>query len=136
MAHTNGFTLINKLFDKGLLKNDRLIEQLLNPHKCYLDEINEFVQKMGIDNINGLCHITGGGIHGNLKRIIRDHQYQLFDKSLPDWCLEIKEISQMEEEELYDVFNCGYGFVVICNSSILSEMNKLSFEIEHIGNIL
>ena len=73
------FTLINKLVDAGLLKNDRLIEKLLIPHRCYLDEINEFVQKLGIANINGLCHNTGGGIHGNLKRIVKDNQYQLFE---------------------------------------------------------
>ena len=134
--HTNGFTLINKLFDQDILKNNKLIEKLLIPHRCYLDEINEFVQKLGIDNIHGLCHITGGGINGNLKRIVKEHQYQLFDKPLPDWCQEVKELSQMGEEEIYNVFNCGYGFVVICNSSILSDLNKLSFEIEHIGNIL
>lgn len=134
--HTNGFTLINKLFDEGILKNKILIEKLLKPHKCYLNEINEIVQKLSIDNIHGLCHITGGGIHGNLKRTVKVNQYQLFDKPLPDWCQEVKELSQMGEEEIYNVFNCGYGFVVICNSSILSDLNKLSFEIEHIGNIL
>ena len=131
--HTNGFTLINKIFEN--YENNELIETLLTPHRCYLNEVNEFIDKFGYDNIHGMCHITGGGVHGNLKRVIKDCEYQLFDTILPDWCEDIMKIGKIDINEMLKVFNCGYGFIIITNSNILKKINTLGYKIDHIGNI-
>ena len=45
-----------------------MVNDLLQTHKCYLNEIN-YLFEQNI-KINGLCHITGGGLYNNLKRVV------------------------------------------------------------------
>ena len=40
---------------------ENIIDQLLNPHKSYLKDVNNFVKVYGYD-LHGMCHITGGGL--------------------------------------------------------------------------
>ena len=69
--HTNGYSLLRKLLvvaeEKNLYPSKDILARLCNPHKCYLDEINQIQQKI---TINGLCHITGGGFIDNPPRVL------------------------------------------------------------------
>ena len=132
--HTNGFTLLNKIFENS--DSNKFIEELLTPHRCYLNEIYEFVDTFGYDSIHGMCHITGGGIHGNMARIIKpDVSYKLYDTIVPNWCKIVMKLGGIDLDEMLKVFNCGYGFILIVPSNILNKTNKLSYNIEHIGYI-
>ena len=82
--HNNGFSLINTLEDIP----ENIIDQLLNPHKSYLKDVNNFVKVYGYDSLHGMCHITGGGLVSNLERIIpKKLKLMLHDNlELPEWC--------------------------------------------------
>ena len=127
--HTNGYSLLRKLFEIGKktnnLPNKNIIETLCRPHKCYLQEVNHLLKKI---KINGLCHITGGGLIDNPPRILPNdlkldlHYDKLFDDELYDW---IKSLNYVTENEMLKVFNCGFGMLVIISQE---EYNKICHE--------
>ena len=129
--HTNGFSLINTLEDIP----ENIIDQLLNPHKSYLKDVNNFVKVYGYDSLHGMCHITGGGLVSNLERIIpKKLKLMLHDNlELPEWCQYIKDNGNVSLEEIYKVYNCGIGYVLIVDPEILSKIQNLDHVI--IGKI-
>ena len=126
--HTNGFSLLNKIFENHTKKND-IIETLLKPHKSYLNDINTFIDKYGYDNLHGMAHITGGGLKENISRVLPnnlnlnlnldlDLDYDKIKKSLPEWCMYIMDNTDISFEEMLSVFNCGIGYVLIVPPTI------------------
>ena len=71
--HTNGYSLLNKVFKHpaDVDVNSDLCRLLYSTHRCYLNDINS----LHFNNIEiaGLCHITGGGLIDNPKRILPDN---------------------------------------------------------------
>ena len=134
--HTNGFTLINNLIDEDTPKN--IIYNLLNPHKCYLKEVHSFIDIFGYNVLHGMCHITGGGLHDNLKRVTKNKNYQIKEDfgNLPNWCKYLKEKGNITNKEMLNVFNCGYGFILIVSPEIENELDSLPFDFKIIGKIL
>lgn len=121
--HTNGYSLVRKVFntdeDPQVLRRfqDRLGvtlgERLLEPHRCYLP-----VLKPWLSRIKGLAHITGGGIPGNLPRTIPRGLAARIDKrawDVPAVFSLIQQQGNIEETEMYSVFNMGMGMLVICS---------------------
>ena len=107
--HTNGYSLIRKIINKyGKEKLD--IRGLLKPHKSYLKEYNEF-KNLGI-KINGLCHITGGGFEGNLKRVLPEDLGVDLGVNICEPFSSLMKVGDIDIEEMYNVFNCGYGMLV------------------------
>jgi phosphoribosylamine--glycine ligase/phosphoribosylaminoimidazole synthetase len=132
--HTNGYSLINKIFDENGLPDEELVKTLLKPHKSYLNEINQFISDFGFDAIKGMCHITGGGLQENLSRVIPNELHIEFNwdtltNVLPEWCKYLQEKGNIPNEELYRVFNCGVGFVLIISKKM--ENNKIFKSIMH-----
>ncbi len=138
--HTNGYSLINKIIDETQNPDNEILETLLKPHKSYLSEVNEFVDKYGYDSIKGMCHVTGGGMDENLKRIIPNKfkiNYENDIIDLPEWCKYISEHGNIPIEEMKKVYNCGIGFILIIPSQTYSEIivNSPSFNCLKIGKI-
>ena len=119
--HSNGYSLARKAIfeDAGLTIDDKMPnsdvtigEELLKPTTLYVEPIVALLKKDY--KINGLAHITGGGVT-NLKRLNKNVGYEI--DNLP----EIPEIFKLiyEQnvplEEMYKVFNMGIGFVVIAD---------------------
>jgi len=121
--HTNGYSLVRKvLFDHFKVTNyvDDLSctigEELLKVHLSYLDIIQSAVENF---QINGISHVTGGGIEGNTKRILSDTlnltiDWSAWDQS-PIFSL-IKEFGKVPEEDMKRTFNLGIGLVFIVPS--------------------
>jgi phosphoribosylformylglycinamidine cyclo-ligase len=61
-VHANGFTLVRRVLEE----NDYQGDDLLAPTRLYLDDVR------GLSEVHGLAHVTGGGIPGNLERIVPD----------------------------------------------------------------
>ncbi len=106
--HSNGYTLIRKLFDgdKGLGK------KLVEPTRIYVKEIMALIKQV---EVHGIAHITGGGLD-NISRINNNFQY-VIDNPLPvpsifDW---LQEKGNIEDKEMYRTFNMGMGMVIIVN---------------------
>src|SRR5256886_12627025 len=71
--HTNGYSLARRVIPRQALTQtipgtgETVLEALLAPHRAYLDPVRRLREAV---NIKGLAHITGGGIIGNLPRIL------------------------------------------------------------------
>jgi phosphoribosylformylglycinamidine cyclo-ligase len=121
--HTNGYSLVRKVFntdeDPSVLNRFRdqlgitLGEKLLEPHRCYFPTL-----KPWLNRIKGLAHITGGGIPGNLPRTIPQGLAARVDKGaweVPAIFSLIQQQGNIDEQEMYRVFNMGIGMMVICS---------------------
>ena len=118
--HTNGYSLARevllknfKLEDKIKNLNRTLGEELLQIHKSYLKIIK--VLKANVD-IKAFAHITGGGIIGNVKRVVPSNhklkvQWGNWEPS-PIFKL-IQETGNIGDDEMRTVFNMGIGLVII-----------------------
>jgi len=125
--HSNGFSLVRKIFkEKDLIKYGDI---LLSPTKIYWKEIKSLLEK---DIIHGISHITGGGIVGNAYRMLPNNSNLalMINKN----SLKINEIfkiiqknGNIEEDEMYKVFNMGVGMILSINSKdldyVLSHIN-------------
>lgn len=120
--HTNGFSLARKaLFCKGNLNvtskpeelgGKTLGETLLVPHKCYWPAVKAaMAQGLSLD---GMAHITGGGLYDNVPRILPEGIGATFDTKainiLPIFKL-IQKTGDIEAHEMFRVFNMGVGMV-------------------------
>ena len=124
--HTNGYSLLNKVYKQpiDLDNNKQLYGALYSTHRCYLDEI-----KLLIKNditISGLCHITGGGVIDNPKRIIPNGlSINYNDFKIDGVWKTIQEITQLSDTEMMRTFNCGVGMMVIVDPSYEGGVNSL-----------
>jgi len=122
--HTNGYSLARKVlfqhygvdsFIPDL--NSTLAEELLRVHRSYLKEVLPLVEKK---LINGISHITGGGIIGNTSRIVSKQLDMQIDwnswERLPIFDL-IQNLGKIAEEEMLYVFNLGIGMILIVEES-------------------
>jgi len=121
--HTNGYSLVRRVFgidrDLSVLKGFHddlgrsLGEELLQPHRCYYLELKPVLQW-----VKGLAHITGGGFLGNIPRILPRGLAAHIDKkawNIPPIFRLIQKAGDVEETEMYQVFNMGIGMVIICS---------------------
>ena len=119
--HTNGFSLARRvLFDKAGYTVNTLLpelgetvgEALLKPHTCYWPAIKSaLAEELPLD---GIAHITGGGLYDNVPRILAEDVDVVFDAGvlpvLPIFKL-IQEKGGIDPAEMYRVFNMGIGMV-------------------------
>jgi len=131
--HSNGFSLIRKLIEKKKLKLNQkfkgstLGKALLKPTKIYVNEILFIRNKM---KISALSHITGGGLTGNLERIIPNNlsafislgpKYPFND----DLFSLIESNSNLNRAEMLSTFNCGIGMILTINKNDLVQCKNL-----------
>ena len=119
--HTNGFSLVRKLFpiERSSLMafyeelGRSLGEELLEPHRCYYPTL-----KPVLPLIRGMAHITGGGIMGNLPRVLPRGLGARLERGswhIPPIFDLIQGRGSIEENEMYRVFNMGVGMALICS---------------------
>jgi phosphoribosylformylglycinamidine cyclo-ligase len=106
--HTNGFSLVRELIGDDEFDADLL----LAPHRLYVDEVRDLRQRA---EVKALAHVTGGGILGNLSRVLPDGV-----EARIDWdAWERPRVFQwladhgVEEDELRRVFNLGVGMCAV-----------------------
>lgn len=124
--HTNGFTLARKIVFEvmGLGVDDelpgtgrRVGDELLVIHRSYLDVLRG---PLDADCVHGLAHITGGGIPGNLPRVLPDGLGACVDRSswdVPVVFETLREGGGVERVEMDRAFNMGIGMVVVSDPS-------------------
>ncbi len=121
--HTNGYTLARKIvFDTmGLTVgddfpgSDRTVgDVLLDVHRSYLGVLKPILAET--EAIRGLAHITGGGIPGNLPRILGSELGARVDRSsweVPNSFRVMGDAGRVERDEMLRVFNMGVGMIVL-----------------------
>jgi len=133
--HTNGYSLARavllKKYNVDTYFNElgeTLGDSLLKIHKSYLKIIYHFIEK---NLINGISHITGGGILGNTNRIIPDGLKIKIDWN--SWAIPpifdlIQKTGNITNEEMRKVFNLGIGMILVVSKNnsdrLLREMGN------------
>ena len=117
--HTNGYSLVRMIMDiYPKIKNEEIdginfIDAIMKPHMPYYPIIKNLLDH---DWITGMAHITGGGIMGNLKRIIPRGLCAHIDLSkirvLPIFKF-LRNRGRIQDDEMLSTFNCGVGLVLV-----------------------
>jgi phosphoribosylformylglycinamidine cyclo-ligase len=117
--HTNGFSLVRKVFEDVDLEERppelgrSLAEELLEPHRSYLHELQSLRWKAA-------AHVTGGGLLGNLPRALPEGTDAELDRSaweVPAIFGLIAERGHIQEEEMLATFNMGLGMVLVTDEA-------------------
>jgi phosphoribosylformylglycinamidine cyclo-ligase len=125
--HTNGYSLIRAAL--GLNDSDAtrmrlgqpapfdrsrsLAEVLLQPHRSYRADVRA---ALATGSVRGMAHITGGGLPGNVSRIVPDGLVAEVDRNawdVPAMFQYVAETGHVDEDECYRAFNMGIGFVLV-----------------------
>jgi phosphoribosylformylglycinamidine cyclo-ligase len=103
-VHANGFTLVRRVLEE----EDYAGDDLLAPTRLYLDDVR------ALEGVRGLAHVTGGGIEGNLARVVpgglrAEIDWESWERPpVFHWLAR-----HVEEEELRRVFNLGVGYCAV-----------------------
>jgi phosphoribosylformylglycinamidine cyclo-ligase len=141
--HTNGYSLVRRVF--GIDANPSCLdkfypelgkslgEELLQVHRCYYSQL-----KPAFPLIKAIAHITGGGFTGNIPRILPQGLAVHLNKDswdiLPIFKLIQKE-GNIEEAEMYQVFNMGIGMTIVCSPHQVAKIVSISPQAKIIGEI-
>ena len=140
--HSNGYSLVRKIVaDKGY-SYDQYIEELggvlgeilLTPTKIYVKDIFN-LKEAGVE-LKGIAHITGGGIPGNLVRILPEGITAVVEKEkLPklkifEW---IQKEGNVPEGEMFKTFNMGVGMILVADKRNVEKILQLNKEAILIG---
>ena len=119
-VHSNGFSLVHKILAENSQSINSTLpdtaetigEALLTPTRIYVKSILKLLEAV---DVRGMSHITGGGLPGNVLRMLPENTVAEIEKSswpdLPIFSFLRKE-SGLPDEELFPVFNMGIGFVI------------------------
>jgi phosphoribosylformylglycinamidine cyclo-ligase len=117
--HSNGYSLIRKLIGVAaagpdtLLDGRPLFDRLLTPTRIYVKSLLELIRTVPVQ---GLAHITGGGITDNSPRVLPDGLEVVLDRKrwqrdpVFEW---LQRTARIDSVEMYRTFNCGIGMVAI-----------------------
>jgi len=146
--HSNGYSLARKvLFEKGRLKVGQRIaelgrtldEELLEPTRIYAKVTRELFAKHAI---KGAAHITGGGITGNLPRVLPEGRRALIERSswtVPPVFNLIQKIGGVAQREMDNTFNNGLGMILVVGKkdadNITQTLKKIGEKFFIVGEI-
>lgn len=119
-VHSNGFSLVRKVFDINektiLSKYDELDnplgEELLTPTRIYVKPLLALMDQV---RVNAISHITGGGFYENVPRMLKNGFTAVIEK---DKCFKkpifelIEKVGKIPERDMYNTFNMGTGLVI------------------------
>jgi phosphoribosylformylglycinamidine cyclo-ligase len=109
--HSNGYSLVRKIFSKKEIA--ALQKEMLTPTRLYTKPLLGLQKKV---NVKGIAHITGGAYIDKIPRIIPEGLCAEIKKAswpIPKIFKLIQEKGNVEEMEMYRVFNMGIGMVVV-----------------------
>jgi phosphoribosylformylglycinamidine cyclo-ligase len=118
-THSNGYSLIRKIIERANadlaadFTGRPLGDVLLTPTRIYVKPLLKLVQGL---QVKGMAHITGGGLLENVPRVLPSSVTAVLDKSawtMPPLFRWLQAQGSVAEQEMYRVFNCGIGMVVI-----------------------
>ncbi|MCH8029534.1 MAG: phosphoribosylformylglycinamidine cyclo-ligase [Candidatus Dadabacteria bacterium] len=147
--HSNGFSLVRKVLleELGMELSSRpegfdatLGETLLEPTRIYVKPVHDIA---GSYPLHAIAHITGGGLPGNIARVLPEGCAAELDSSL--WTVPpifdlLKDKSGLGWDEMYGTFNCGVGMALVTAQrdapGILSRLEELGEGCCVIGKVM
>jgi phosphoribosylformylglycinamidine cyclo-ligase len=146
--HTNGYSLARRVLERsGLALSDRLPGEdrtlaaaLLAPHRWYGPAL---MPSIAGGDVHALAHVTGGGIAGNLVRVLPEGCGARIDAGawrpprVFEWLIEAGEVPR---EDARRAFNLGIGMIVVCApgqaGALASELEARGERVTRIGEIV
>src|SRR5690606_24792491 len=121
--------------------NDKpLYETLLVPTKLYGKPILNLIKEV---NVNGIAHITGGGLIENVPRILPKGLAASINKSdirVPEIMQELQKRANITDDEMFGTFNMGVGLIVVVSPDLkdptLSKLKEMGEDAYEIGRII
>ena len=124
-VHSNGFSLVRKVFDVNKENLNEYIESLgctvgealLEPTKIYVKPILKLIEQV---KVKGISHITGGGFYENMPRMLREGVALKIDKNsyeIPAIFKLIAKRGSIPERDMYNTFNMGVGMAIIVSEN-------------------
>ena len=129
--HSNGFSMVHNILAKtGIplttpLQETTLGEVLITPTRIYANSILQLNRQL---SINGLAHITGGGIIENLPRILPKELAGLITPDswqMPEIFQWISTVGDLDQLSMLRIFNCGIGMIVIASEKNVPTAQKI-----------
>lgn len=146
--HCNGFSVVRKVLleEMGMRLTDRPIhlarplgEELLRPMLDYSQVVTKLADEV---EVKGLAHITGGGIAGNLQRIVPEGLTATVDTSkweAPPIFKLLTSVGRVSREEMFSTFNMGVGMIAVVEASdanhALDVVRSLGHHAQEIGAV-
>jgi len=119
-VHSNGFSLIRKIFQEDELKHE-LGDEILAPTFIYVNPILKLIEKI---NVKSIAHITGGGLMGNIPRVLPENVQAIIDKNswtVPSIFEKIQRRGNISSNEMFRTFNMGIGMVIVVSGDDVSK---------------
>jgi len=139
--HSNGYSLVRKWL-KDSPADAALLEHIMHPTKIY-HEIPDLLATLGPGILHAAANITGGGISGNLPRVMPrgvDCEVHFNSIKTPMWMREFIEKHGCDVKSQEGVFNIGCGMILAVNKigaeQFLAEARKLDLEPYEIGRVI
>lgn len=129
--HSNGFSLIRKVIEvsgaswEEKIGDKTLADAVMEPTRIYVKPVLSVMEKV---EIKGMAHITGGGLLENVPRILPDNTQAVIKAGSwprPEIFNWLQEKGNIEDHEMYRVFNNGIGMAVIVAADKAEEAMKL-----------
>jgi phosphoribosylformylglycinamidine cyclo-ligase len=134
-AHSNGYSLIRRILGEDK-PNSGLADTLMEPTRIYVKPVLKLMEAVPV---KGLAHITGGGLVGNVPRMLAQGMRAVLRKKMwprPQLFTWLQENGNVAEAEMHRVFNCGIGMVVCVAREhvaaalvLLKSQGELAYEI-------
>ena len=130
-AHSNGYALIRKLIAvkrvnlSVKLRGRALSDAILEPTRIYVKPVLKLIRSVPV---KGLAHVTGGGLVENVPRVLPGHLAARIERTawtLPPLFQWLKKEGNIADAELYRVFNCGIGMVVMVSEANASRAMRV-----------
>lgn len=152
-VHSNGFSLVRKIvFDHAGLSADDSVdfsnktvgELLLEPTQLYARATREVLNHYKVKSVvHGIAHITGGGLHENLSRVLPatvDAEITRDSWAVPPVFPWLQSIGEVDDDEMFRVFNMGVGLTMVVSEyfaeSIQQQLSSLGLQSWPIGKIV
>jgi phosphoribosylformylglycinamidine cyclo-ligase len=139
--HTNGYSLARRVLPRQALAQtipgtgETVLEALLAPHRAYLEPVRRLRE---VVEIKGLAHITGGGIIGNLPRILPvGLGARLQRGTWPEPAIFSYLAPFTPDDEMWRTFNMGIGMIVVVDeASAATALRLLGDEVFVVGDVV
>lgn len=135
-AHSNGYSLIRKIIEVGShdlnmdIDGETLAQRVMQPTRIYAKTVQTLLKDI---NIRAMAHITGGGLPGNLPRVLPNDLQAHIDLNSWQWPSLFNWLAvegNVERDEMLRTFNCGIGMVLV----VSDEQTKSCIELcEQLG---
>jgi len=110
-VHSNGYSLVRRILGTDPVSSD-IADALMEPTRIYARTV---LKLMAAVQVKGLAHITGGGLPGNVPRMLPKGTRAVIRKNSwprPEIFKWLQENGNVADDEMFRVFNCGIGMVV------------------------